>query len=115
MKLRIACQRKHKMYAGVPQGFERYYPPDVVLLLLKTLYGTKQAAIQFWKWLCAVSKLMGFYRSKADCCLYYNWTYLGLVVFLSWVDDMMVCGKYEAVQLAKEQFKKHVDTDEQGE
>ena len=27
----------------------------------------------------------------------------------------MVCGKYEAVQLAKEQFKKHVDTDEQGE
>ena len=38
---------KHKMYMYVPQGFEQFYPGDVVLLLLKTLYGTCQAAYAF--------------------------------------------------------------------
>jgi Reverse transcriptase (RNA-dependent DNA polymerase) len=39
---------KHKMYMAVPKGFEKYYSSGMVLLLLKTLYGTKQAALQFW-------------------------------------------------------------------
>jgi len=32
----------------VPQGFKKYFPWNVVLLLLKTLYGLKQAAYAFW-------------------------------------------------------------------
>jgi hypothetical protein len=44
----------HKRYTTVPKGFEKYYPGNVVLLLKRTLYGTCQAAIQFWKKLCRV-------------------------------------------------------------
>jgi hypothetical protein len=32
----------------VPEGFERFYPSNVVLLLLKTIYGLKQAAYEYW-------------------------------------------------------------------
>jgi hypothetical protein len=37
-----------KMYMYVPQGFEQFYPSNIVLRLKKTLYGTKQAAKRFW-------------------------------------------------------------------
>ena len=33
----------------VPQGFENYYAADVLLLLLKAIYGNKQAEMTFWK------------------------------------------------------------------
>ena len=36
-----------KIYMKVPQGFEKFYPDDVVLLLLKTIYGLKQAAFKY--------------------------------------------------------------------
>ena len=39
----------------VPKGFEKYYPSDVVLLLLRTLYGLKQAAMALW---CELLKAM---------------------------------------------------------
>ena len=38
-----------KVHTHVPQGFKKYYTSDVVLILLKSIYGTKQAAMQFWK------------------------------------------------------------------
>jgi hypothetical protein len=43
----------HTMYVTIPKGFEKYFPTNVVLLLKRTLYGTCQAAMQFWKKLCA--------------------------------------------------------------
>ena len=36
---------QHKMWIEVPQGFEKFYPPGTVLLLLKTLYGVKQVSL----------------------------------------------------------------------
>jgi hypothetical protein len=38
-------EKGRRIYMEVPQGFEEYYPPNTVLLLKKTLYGTKQAAM----------------------------------------------------------------------
>jgi hypothetical protein len=38
-----------KIYMEVPQGFERFYAKNTVLLLLKTIYGLKQAALAFWR------------------------------------------------------------------
>ena len=38
---------EERIYASVPQGWEDKFPPSVVLLLLKTVYGLKQAAIAF--------------------------------------------------------------------
>jgi hypothetical protein len=46
---------KGKLNAGevifmtVPQGFEKYYPEDAILLMLRTIYGLKQAAIALWR------------------------------------------------------------------
>jgi hypothetical protein len=33
----------------VPQGFEKLYPKNVALLLLRTIYGLVQAALVFWR------------------------------------------------------------------
>eukprot|EP00957_Ditylum_brightwellii_P070326 5342611-Ditylum_brightwellii.AAC.1 len=64
--------REH-LYMMVPQGFERFYPADVLLLLLKTICSLKQAAIQFWCELQKVFKFMGYKRNKADPCTAFKW------------------------------------------
>jgi hypothetical protein len=99
----------------VPQGFERFYPKNCVLLLLKTLYGTKQAAKAFWLKLLEALRGMHYTRSKADPCLYYLWEDTGLVIWLSWVDDCLICGEKTSVIHAKEEMKKRFDCDEVGE
>jgi Reverse transcriptase (RNA-dependent DNA polymerase) len=63
---------QQKMYLEVAQGFENHYGAGVVLLLLRTLYGMKQAALQFWQ---ALNKAMGnmkYTQSQADLCLFYK-------------------------------------------
>ena len=42
-------KEKHKMYMNVPQGFEKWYGRGVVLLLIKSIYSTEQAASRFWE------------------------------------------------------------------
>jgi hypothetical protein len=95
------------IYMQVPQAFEQYYPKNVVLLLLRAKYGLIQAALAFWREAVAaftymIFTYMKYGRSKADpCSHYFKWTVCGLVVWLSWVDDFLVCGKEEAVMEAK--------------
>ena len=43
------------IHMSVPKVFEKYYPADVVLLLLRTLYGLKQAAMAFWRELLTIA------------------------------------------------------------
>ena len=54
----------------VPQVFETFYGHNVVLLLLKAIYGTKQAAIAFWKEILQCVKDAEYKRNGADPCLY---------------------------------------------
>ena len=106
----------HKMYMKVPYGCEQFVPPGSLLLLLKAIYGTKQAAIQFWKKLCAVLAKIGLLRSKADPCLHFKWdTSEGLTIMLSWVDDMLCCGRNRSVHKTVNNFKQHFHIDELGE
>ena len=60
-----------KLYMHVPQGFEKFYHKNVVLLLMKTIYGLKQAAFEYWKGLLNAFKAMSLTRSKADPCIYF--------------------------------------------
>jgi hypothetical protein len=60
-------------------------------------------------------KSMKYKRSKADPCLYYAWTALGLVLWISWVDDCLTVGSKEAAKQAKQQMMDHFDCDEIGE
>jgi hypothetical protein len=60
-------------------------------------------------------KHMGCDRSKADPCLFFKWTAVGLVLWVTWVDDCLVCGDKEAVMEAKKDLMSRFDCDEVGE
>lgn len=92
---------KMQCYLQVPKGFEQFYPSNIVLHLLKTLYGLKQSANKFWKMLVMAMRHMGCNRSKANHCLFFKWTIHGLVLWVTWVNDCLVCGHKQAVLEAK--------------
>jgi hypothetical protein len=96
-----------KLYMEVPEGF-------TVLLLLKTLYVLKQAAVAFWKQFIMAFGSTKYARSKADLCLYFSWTVNGLIIWISWVDDCLVCGKETGVLLAKKHVMDTFDCNEIG-
>jgi hypothetical protein len=50
------------LYLHVPQGMEKWYTGNVVLLLKKTLYGLKQAAYRFWSYLLTIVRYVQFSR-----------------------------------------------------
>ena len=104
-----------KLYMKVPQGFEKFYPGDVLLLLLKTIYGLKQAAFEYWRALLKALKMVGLERSKADPCVYFKWTEKGIMIWSSWVDDILSCGNKAEVLKGREALKQHFDLDEIGE
>ena len=98
----------------VPEGFERHHQGDVLLLLLRMIYGLKQAARAFWHELTAALKDMGYLQSPADPCLYFSWTMTGLVIWLTWIDDCLIAGDETGVKSVKEQIKGRFDCDDVG-
>jgi hypothetical protein len=82
--------RRFQSQAQQNVWFEKCYPKNCVLQLMKAINGTKQAAMQFWKKLCVQFKTLSYKRSKADPCMHFKWTNTGLVIFLSWVDDILI-------------------------
>ena len=58
---------------------------------------------------------MKFDCSKADPCLYFKWTAIGLTLWISWEDDCVSVGKKELVLAAKKGMTDHFDCDEVGE
>lgn len=58
---------------------------------------------------------MGFECSKADPCLFYKWTTKGLVLWITWVDDCLVCGHKESALEANGQLMDRFDCSEVGE
>jgi hypothetical protein len=104
-----------KVYMYVPEGFEKWYPGNVVLRLLKTLYGLKQAAMQFWREMARALDHMKYERSKADPCLSFMWIKGRLQVWITWVDDCLILGQRDRVMLAKEQMKTLFDCEDIGE
>ena len=87
------------LYIRVPDGFEQFYPPDVVLQLNVPIYGTKQAAACFYKALVEKVKDRKYERSKAEPCLYFIWNNNRLSLMVSWVDDIMALGHPEDVKV----------------
>jgi hypothetical protein len=86
------------IYMKMPCGFEKFYPDDVVLKLKKCIYRLKQAAMAFWRQLLLCMKSMGMTRSTADPCLYHKWGEEGLVLIVSWIDDILIIGSKKAVE-----------------
>jgi hypothetical protein len=93
----------------VPQGFEIFYPKNVALLLLRTICGLVQAALAFWRETVAAFKYMDYIKSKADPCLHFKWTVKGLIIWISWVNDFLVCGDEKSVMEANDMMGKIFD------
>jgi hypothetical protein len=87
----------------------------VLLLLLRTMYGTKQAAMQFWREMQKAFKQLDYERSKADPCLYSFWFQGRLVLWLIWVDDCFIAGERLRVHTEKERMKQLFECDDIGE
>jgi len=104
-----------KVHMHVPEGWAHLFPPNVVLLLLKTLYGTVQSAHRFWLETGKAVDYMGFEKSRVDPCLYYKWTDGGLVLWISWVDDYLFVGPDDIVTKTKNKLMEVFDCDDVGE
>ena len=85
----------------MPKGFKKFYPGDVVLKLLKCIYGLKQAAMAFWRELLKCMCGMGMMRSTADPCLYFKWSDNGLVLIALWINDNLIIGSEKGVAEVK--------------
>lgn len=106
---------QHRIYMDVPRGFEKFYPNDVVLLLLRTIYGTKQAALQFWRALIQAIKRMYYKRSDADPCLFFKRNPKGeLSIWIAYIDDLLTVGKPDVVHKAKIEMMKQFDCEDVG-
>ena len=99
----------------VPKGFKKYYPGDVLLKLLKCIYGLKQAAMAFWRELLKCMRGMGMTRSTADPCLYFKWSDHGLVLIASWIDDNLIIGSEKGVAEVKADLMSRFECDDCGE
>ena len=98
------------LYAYVPKGWEHKFAGDVVLRLLKTVYGLKQAANCFYRLLVSVIYSMNYNKSFADPCLNHRWNEeKGLLIWATWCDDLLAMGRNEeAVKQEVEKVKKRL-------
>jgi Reverse transcriptase (RNA-dependent DNA polymerase) len=105
-----------QIYMEVPKGWTHHYPVGTVLRLLKTAYGAKQSAKRYWILRLTVMDEMGFTRSKADPCLYYKWhPEHGLLLMMSFIDDVCIAGTRVGVEQVKAELFTHFDCDDTGE
>ena len=66
----------------------------------------------FWKKSLQCFRSVGFEKSAADPCLCFAWKTHGLVLWLSWMDDCLVCGNETDACKAKEDMKQRFDCDD---
>ena len=64
----------------VSQGFKKHYPGNVLLKLLKTIYGLKQAALTFWRELLKFMQVMKMTRIAVDPWTCFKWAENGLIM-----------------------------------
>eukprot|EP00957_Ditylum_brightwellii_P021473 1619762-Ditylum_brightwellii.AAC.1 len=107
-------QQTECMHMKVPEGFKKYYASGVALLLLKAIYGTKQAAMVFWRELLKCMEDLKYKHNGTDLCMYFKWNLIGLVIWLSWIDDCMVWGPEGIVKAESEVFNEEFYCDDGG-
>ena len=92
---------QEEVYMKIPPGFE---VPGKVWLLLKAINGLKQAALAWYAKMTAQLESRGFKVSETDPCMFMA-TIMGSKVFvIAHVDDLLVAGPKQAVQIAKRQI-----------
>ena len=93
----------HEVYMQVPEGVEA--EADECLLLLRSIYGTVQAAREWNQMFTKIMKELGFTQSAADPCLYIRRNELGLAIVILYVDDGFCVGNKPALRQFMDQLR----------
>lgn len=80
-------ENSEEIYMRPPEGVE--IARGNVLRVLKSLYGLKQAARDWYNCLCSALRKLGFESIPSDPCIFVN--HKGIVIG-TWVDDLVIAG-----------------------
>ena len=110
---------EEEIYMRIPIGLSDYLEGEncngECLLLLKGIYGLVQSARQFFKKILEVlTKKMNFIKCLSDQCLLYRRNENGTVIICLYIDDTLVVGDRNAVDLFKKEIKNFFSTKEEG-
>jgi transposase InsO family protein len=94
----------HCIFIRQPPGFRHPQFPDHVLLLLKSLYGLKQASRIWFIVLCQLILDLGFTECKTDPCTFYSSE--RRIIIAVYVDDLLMIGKPEDNELCVAELSK---------
>ncbi len=103
-----------KIHMKIPMGSKKNFPERSVILLLKCLYGLKQAANAFRRKLLQAAQVMGLMWSHADPCLYFKWVEGQVVMMMSWIDNNAIVGKEQDVLDLKKLLMRQFECDDCG-
>ena len=106
------------VYVQQIKGFERENTQGKVLKLKKALYGTKQAAHAWQKYLSGILVKMGGRSNLKDECVYVFREGEGVCIIGTHVDDLFpLCNKTGVVIREKilKELRSHVEIDDRGE
>ena len=102
---------EHEIDMKIPERYDEVINKDVdkedCLILQKAIYGLVQAARQFWKKIVDKMQEGGFQLSEADPCKLYKEDERGICIIIIYIDDMLVIGKEEAIDVAIKEFQGH--------
>ena len=96
------------VYMQQPEGFEDHFGPDLVLKLIKSLYGLKQAGRQWHKKLDSVLKSLSFTLVQCDNSIWVYKKHNTRIIIPVYVDDMTIACKDPKEYLhIKDELAKH--------
>mgnify|MGYP006197636723 FL=1 len=98
---------EEEIFMKKPEGYSEcgYEIQDgECLVLKKSIYGLVQAARQWWKKFVSTLKEFDFVPSQADPCLLYRENKYGKCVIIMYVDDCLLIGSKEAIDVATKEI-----------
>ena len=92
------------------EGYKETGKEDMVCLLRKSLYGLKQSPRQWHKKVDSFILIVGFKRSRYDGCFYYKISSEVKMLFVIYIDDMLLANKSkEQIENLKQILKSKFD------
>ena len=104
-----------EIYMEQPEGFIVPGQEKKVCLLVNSLYGLKQALMQWHEKFDSVMMTNGFKINECDKCVYVKNTERGFVIICLYVDDILIMeSNNEVIKTTKEMFNNKFDMKDLG-
>jgi hypothetical protein len=103
----LHCDLDEEVYMEVPKGIKIEH--NKKLMLRKTIYGLVQSARKLYENLINVLKVIDFYGSKSDLCLWTMWDEKvnHMIIIGIYIEDCLIIGKNESIDCLIDELKKH--------